>query len=302
MAKFCGNCGAALEENDRHCPNCGANVAEYQSPTANSTSAKTEGAGKKVLDKVKKINKMLVLKIVAIVLAAVIIVCAGLCTLAYLDIIEIPYLNDTMKSLFPQKNEQTVSSDSTSSDGTASDTASKEDNSSNYDGPYKTDPLDAEEYLKSYAQILSKESVGSSQTVQSESDVFKFLADRGFANCEIMTSFSIDGEYSDEAEISHYSTELHPIYTAMYTSASGDVWMLSVTNGLITAEPSLYNLQHLDKAPLCFAETDYIFSYDNASNTFFKVVPNGNAINVKKIAKIDAAALDALTEEGIDKL
>lgn len=108
MAKFCGKCGARLDEKTGLCPNCGAG-GNAQQPAGNQSPVSSPGpkkpdkqqkkADKKAAKQQKKTNRTprqkavrLLLKIVLILLAALILAVVTLGTLVYFDLVHLDLL------------------------------------------------------------------------------------------------------------------------------------------------------------------------------------------------------------------
>ena len=85
-------------------------------------------------------------------------------------------------------------------------------------------------------------------------------------------------------------------------SANGDIWSISVVNGMIIANPASFNLNSELTAQLLISESEKLTSYDNATNKFFVTIPYESEVIVKTVDKIDAETLDRLTVEEINKL
>lgn len=163
--------------------------------------------------------------------------------------------------------------------------------------PHKVEPPDAEALLESYGQILSKTPAADSQQVQSESGLVSDLDSRGLWQFEIVSEYNMSGEYLGESGISSSSNALHPRYSTYYQATNGELWVITCTNGVITAEPFGYNYVDNDgtRVPVMVTETDSICSYDGITNTFFDFVPDATVIRLVKVEKIDSQTLEGLT-------
>ncbi len=295
MAKFCGNCGASVSDTAKHCPQCGNPVVTRK----NATPKAAQPPAKK--SSPSKFNKILFLKITAIVLSVLIVIGVGTCTLAYFDIVNVPYISDTVHSLFPKKTEPAADA-STSAPESAPTEDKKDpvDSQPNTSVPDDLTPIDAEAYLSTYATILSKEKADASLTVQSEEAVTDFLRERGFYGITVKSSYTIDGTYYPAETISGYSSTLHPVYTVEYAPEDDVLWLLTITNGNITANPVYHNLTLTDSAPVLLAETDYVVSYDNITNMFYKITPKDTTSPITQVPRIDRETLDTMFAQGGD--
>ena len=163
--------------------------------------------------------------------------------------------------------------------------------------PYEVTPPDAEELLNSYGEILSTTPVQESDSVQSGSDAWKDLYDRGLSDNGVMATFDMFGAYLADGGISRYSSEEYPMYSTFYTAANGEVWVITSINGNLTAEPMSYNNQegNGNMIPVMITESDSIYSYDPTTNCFFDYVPDESSVRLMKVKTINAETLDGLT-------
>lgn len=162
-------------------------------------------------------------------------------------------------------------------------------------------PPDAESYYENNATVQDIFEAGDSEDALTEAEVYELLTGRGFGENEITSTYTMEGEFYDAAEISESSDEKHPVYETYYFSASGDIWIVSVINNTIVATPVSYNLQSDLGVQVLIAESDTITSYDSTTNQFFETTPNENVLLVVTVDSIDAGTLDGLTVEEIDR-
>lgn len=163
-------------------------------------------------------------------------------------------------------------------------------------------PSSAEEYYWNNSEVLDVINAKESTTVLSEAEIKNVLEERGFVDYPIIYYYTMDGEFVDDTEISDDSTDKHPTYQTHYMSATGDIWSISVVNGMIIANPASFNLDSESTAQLLISESEKLTSYDNATNKFFVTIPYESEVIVKTVDKIDAETLDRLTVEEINKL
>ena len=173
---------------------------------------------------------------------------------------------------------------------------------SDIEDDYSIEPIDAEAYLSEIGEIQEQYDAASSEKNMAEKEVLDMLSERGFGNYPVQTNYFLDGEYHDAEEISQESSEKHPIYETYFVSADESVWSISVINGVVYANPIMYNFQEDLKVPVVISETAYMTSYDNVTNQFFEVILDDSEILLKVIPRIDAESLEKLTIEEIDKL
>lgn len=159
----------------------------------------------------------------------------------------------------------------------------------------------ADNYYSENSVSLNEIQVKDSENVQSEKEVLNDFEERGFGDYPVYTSYSMNGDYSEEMEISDKS-EKHPVYKTYYLDKQDEIWMITSTNGTVTAFPIYYNLQKSPEIEVIFSESQTITSYDSASNKFYETIPKEDVVEVKVVSKIDAETLDALSQEVIDTL
>ncbi len=142
MVKFCGKCGAKLDENTGFCPNCNADelkkvqkpgpVASNEGETNNHRSASTEErfskreARKQRKEEIKtekkeeraglSISKKILrflFKLILIILLIAVLVIAALGALVYFDIVDIPEIEKIIDrvELLPNNNERDIETD-----------------------------------------------------------------------------------------------------------------------------------------------------------------------------------------------
>ena len=165
--------------------------------------------------------------------------------------------------------------------------------------PHKVEPPNAEVLLDSYGDIRSKIVATESEQVQGESTLVSDFAGRGLDGQEIYSQYNMAGEYLGESSVSGYSNDLHPIYSTYYTAGNGEVWLITSINGVIMAEPYGYNYATNDgsRVPVIITETDFMYSYDGTTNTFFEFVPKSSVIRLLKVEQINSEVLESLTSD-----
>ena len=167
----------------------------------------------------------------------------------------------------------------------------------------KEEPEDAKAYYSENAKkLLAVISAKQSENVYSEKAVVKELSARGFGKIPITYTYTMDGNFEDEAQIDTTSATLHPQYTATYKTGSGDYWTITICNDCITAYPVTYNLEHNSGAEVILAEGESVTAYDSATNSFYEVIPKPAVLALKRIPAITAQALEKLSAQEIEKL
>ena len=151
-------------------------------------------------------------------------------------------------------------------------------------------------------RVINRTSVKDSLSAESEEAVSRKLKQRGFGDIAITSEYSLEGEYYEAEEINGDSSEEHPVYEALYVSESGDLWNVLDYNGQIMAYPVSYNLDSSRGVSLVVSEKESVTSYVSETNEFFEIIPERTQLVVGRVDHIDAATLDALTAEELDRL
>ena len=153
-----------------------------------------------------------------------------------------------------------------------------------------------------HAQIVSTVEAQNSNETLAETDVVKLLKDRGFNDVIVNTSYGMDGTYFSDTQIDENSTDKHPAYTTIFVSENGNYWTLLIYDGQIMANPVTYNSKNTATANVIFSEKESITSYFSATNTFYKIIPDGTEYKVKVIGRIDAETLNNMQSGEIGSL
>ena len=152
------------------------------------------------------------------------------------------------------------------------------------------------------AQILNVIDAADSSDVLQEGQVADELQSRGFGECVITSEYAANGQYSEAEEISPTSSKKHPTYEALYVTPLGELWNLLYYNGHLMANPVSYNADSPRDVQLIVSESESVTSYVSTSNKFYEVIPPESELIVKQVDRIDAATLNTLTAEEIDRL
>lgn len=168
--------------------------------------------------------------------------------------------------------------------------------------PVPEDAIDADAYFEKRSKVLHKTDAEKSKKVKTERSVTKLLESRGFADLTVETTYTMDGTYSDSAEISAEGTDKHPMYSAIYMTESEQVWCIYVINDKVFADPLSYNynMESLPEVPAMVSESKNITSYDNVTNQFYETQPDPSALRVITVKRIDAETLESMTKEELD--
>lgn len=298
MQKFCKKCGNRLDDKTGRCPNCDKSLSkkEIRAKKRADKKAAKKAAKKEAWQKLplgKKFKKIC-LRIVIVILLLAVLTGAGVATLVYFDIVDIPAITAVF-DFFGIKGE------SEDSDSEAEDDTSYGEGGDG-GGQYSVERPDADEYFQNNSTVLSEVGANESDKVISESEAYNTLIERGFVSYPIFTEYSMNGEYSEAEEISQSSTDKHPMYQTIYQSESGDFWTIYLINGAVMAYPVSYNADSELNTVTAISESDSVMSYDSTSNKFYETIPDESEMIIKKVGRIDAETLEQLNTGAIDEL
>lgn len=308
MAKFCGKCGAKLNEETGKCPNCDKtevvkNKEDIQNTTNNLPGEQKQHSKKKMKAEKKELKrqtkkdkkkqkraqlttkqkvKRFFIKLIAVALALVISIGGCVCVLVYFDKMDIPII----KNVF---NKVGITEQEKNNDNLAHNLEELEE-------------IDIGEEIRKESQVLETIDVATSAQVASESDIKKQFEDKGFIDSVIYTAYSMDGTYNGDEIIDENSSECHPLYYATYISNDGYCWTVYSCNGEWSASPISYMYSGLTTSEIIISEKDYIMSYDSYSNCFYKIIPSSNECVIKSVSVINSETLDELAEKEFSAL
>lgn len=163
-------------------------------------------------------------------------------------------------------------------------------------------PSEADEYYFNNSEVLEVIDAKESKNVPTCAEVTALLKERGFTGFEILYEYTMDGVYSEKAQISESAGEKYPMYQTFYVSAAGDIWSIYVVNGAFFANPVSYNLQPEQRVQLLISENGTLTSYDEEFSKFYVTIPNESEIILKSVDRIDAETLERLTIEEVGRL
>lgn len=164
--------------------------------------------------------------------------------------------------------------------------------------PRRSDRVNADEYFAENGTVLETVSVQDS-SMQSEKQAIEFLEERGFKTESLSYSYDHTGKFLGDKKADSSSDALHPTYQMYHMTESGHrFFTISLINGQITALPVSYNLSSGGDVKTLFSESAELYSFDSATNQFYKTTPNKNVLDVQVIGRIDAASLEELAEKG----
>ncbi|MBP5660297.1 MAG: hypothetical protein J6X08_03065 [Lachnospiraceae bacterium] len=154
-------------------------------------------------------------------------------------------------------------------------------------------------YYRENAKVVKTINASQSADVLTEEQVIEMLKERGFSADKVTYEFRMGGEYVGEKSIKGDPNKKRPMYMTDYFSAAGELWTIFVINGDVIANPVSYNIQSTRPVQFLVSEKKEITSYDHTTDTYYVTIPGSSVAVVKKIKKINAAALDKLTCEGL---
>lgn len=274
MAKFCGMCGKPIADGEI-CGDCAAKKSGAPAPESSLGEVPKAKKGKK---------KLLLAAIIIVLIAAVAVIAIVVGT---------------------GGDSESESSGETQSSSDFFGGASNSDSSdedivlnSSYDVP----EIDADAYYSAHGTVVSSVSAYESLELLGEGDAYRAFSERELAANDVFAEYNVAGDMTPSMRISGYSSEKHPVYTAYYRTAGGDLWSVSQINGKFIANPLSYNAKNPSAPQVLFSESDTLETYDCVTNKFFTVRPAADAISLKTVARIDAQTLEALTEGAIATL
>lgn len=293
MAKFCGKCGAKLDEKTGKCPKCDseeqisnnkengkkrAEKSRSNDKHSKKVKAKKEKVIKKkeILSKPSRKKRKIIKRVLVIFLLVLVLLIMCLIYIFYKNI-DIPIISDLVNGwsnkIFNNDSHLVI------------------DNIKDVDD---LEEIDVGEATRSKVQVLETIDVKESGQSMTEAEVATYFQERGFGSSEVTTMFSMDGTYIDEEIIDEKSEIEHPLYSGIYVSNENFYWMIYYCNGFFSAEPLSYNLNDTTLCEVLISETDYIMSYDSDTNCFYKIIPDEKECIVIEVSQINAETLDIL--------
>ena len=153
---------------------------------------------------------------------------------------------------------------------------------------------DAEDYFEENSEVLSNFDAEESDGVLTEAVVCKMLAERGFNQYPITTTYSMEGEYFDDIEVSEDSDTKHPLYQTYYVTERGDYWLIYVINDSLIAQLIVYSYQYEPDPAVVLSESNSVVSYDNTTNRFYETIPHESVMKIQVVERLDSTTLGNL--------
>ena len=163
------------------------------------------------------------------------------------------------------------------------------------------DPEDPASYYLSNSHVYKQIKASTSSDALSESAITESIQNRGFEEYQITTTYSMDGEFFLEKEVTGDSDEAHPSYDIIYITPDEHIWVIYNNNGDFMANPLFYNAEST-KPELLISEHDYLTSYDSESDSFYHLIPGEELSRISTVKRIDAETLNPLTKEKLEQL
>lgn len=135
--------------------------------------------------------------------------------------------------------------------------------------------------------------------MQTEAEVAELLQSLGFDQYPIIYDYYMGGEFADSQETTNDPYSKRPKYKTYFRSDSGNIYTISVFNGLFMAYPVSFNMESDLKAELVISESKELTIYSSKSDQYYVIIPFESNTLVKVIDKIDAESLNNLTNEEI---
>lgn len=161
---------------------------------------------------------------------------------------------------------------------------------------------DVDQFFNDNSDVQQIVAVSDSNDVMTEKEVIQDIEKRGFTDFYVTTEYDMNGNYYEAEEIASEGKDKHPIYDVVCTTQNGDIWELSYVNNQIIATPTSYLMESEREISVIVSESNTVTSYDSLGNRYFVTTPHADYAVVKVVDTIDAATLNSLTSEELEKL
>lgn len=229
----------------------------------------------------KKIGVFL-LKMLAVILAIVIIFSTISGMLVYFGIANVPGVSDLMDVMGIKNN------------------ASKSINISEYldysnnNRDSEEERIDAKTYYNKYSKIINEVSLDESTNMVSEEEAYNLFQSYGFTECIIVSEYTETGEYSGPNEIIPFSSNKHPVYRSDYIDEQGNVFEIYLIDGLLMTNPVSFNAKTGDNIMVAVSSSKTLKSYDSKTKTFYETMPKNSIIRVQEASDSYVGTLEEL--------
>ena len=229
----------------------------------------------------KKIGVFL-LKMLAVILAIVIIFSTISGMLVYFGIANVPVVSDLMDVMGIKNN------------------ASKSINISEYldysnnNRDSEEERIDAKTYYNKYSKIINEVSLDESTNMVSEEEAYNLFQSYGFTECIIVSEYTETGEYSGPNEIIPFSSNKHPVYRSDYIDEQGNIFEIYLIDGLLMTNPVSFNAKTGDNIMVAVSSSKTLKSYDSKTKTFYETMPKNSIIRVQETSDSYVGTLEEL--------
>lgn len=227
----------------------------------------------------KKIGVFL-LKLLAVILAIVIIFSAVSGVLVYFGIADVAVVSDVMDSLEIKSSELINISEYL--------------DYSNNNRDFEEERIDAKTYYNKYSKVINEVSLDESTNMMSEEEAYNLFQSYGFAECIIVSEYTETGEYSGPNEIIPFSSNKHPVYRSDYIDEQGNIFEIYLIDGLLMANPVSFNAKTGNNIMVAVSSSKTLKSYDSKTKTFYETMPKNSIIRVQEASDSYIGTLEEL--------
>jgi len=151
----------------------------------------------------------------------------------------------------------------------------------------RTAPPNIARIIPGYNNVDETETI--EKKMLTEEEAYRLFSVKNFYN--ISYTFDNEGNYLGNIKLSNLTDNIHPTYQCYYHTEDGSMWNVYVINDSMFA--SLVQLEYDDtfEEEVIVSEQEEVLSYNSITNTFGKVIPQG-----EKIIKVNNITADFLSE------
>ncbi len=259
MARYCKKCGRKLDAAGR-CTKCGWSEQAVPVRTVAEVPAQKKKGG---------LGKLLVFLSVVFLIV---------CALQYFDVVNLQFFGEVLDSAGLK------SRGNTGSTGSAEQVL--------FNRPA------AEDYLAEIGTVTDKKAASGSALL-TEAEAVQAFAARGFANLEITASYDANGNYSTAYAVSASGTKKHPSYEAVFRAENGKFFVITLVGGQFFVNTISFMEENRWDKPHILSETGDYLAYGGKTNTFYTLSPNSDKMVIRKVERIDKAALSGLSAKEV---
>lgn len=152
------------------------------------------------------------------------------------------------------------------------------------------------EYLKENSDIKNEITASTSESMQSENQTLDTASEKGLGKNDLTYICSQTGEELGFIAAKKDSADLHPTYMTSYKASNGNTWSVYFING----ETYAATITSSASDSTILTETDHVTVYDNKEDKFYELTPKvDNVYHVDEISSsvLDSIDLDSLPEQ-----